>query len=406
MASRTSGPSSDIPDVVTEHSGDNDDNMVVSVPLATDDANRGGGGSGSSKKRKLDDNDSSPHINTNKEEKKSDDVSNNGNNNDNNSDNLLEGPRYTQNQLYQIRNDYDFFLVLYNCDPFKQLVEIIQPVLDTMTFKVVDRMTKSGKRFKGITVESMDEKKLSMIIARLKADEVYPELLKTQNFCVNATSFASLIKIVKQGCFLEMKRAKTSADLQVRCYNPNQSNYECSLTVPTIYSDENFPELNTMDYKFMVDLDLFTFKTVTRTATSLKAENIKLQIYEHTDVKKDTKITKVCISLDAEPGKPTSTHTFRSITKWDHKNAQTIITATDSMLLDQNVGSDDLHLCDADMTLVYDEKFSTNYLNLFVKSMEGQSITLKVSPDKPLVILYSLAGDMGFCHFIMAPVCK
>jgi hypothetical protein len=55
-----------------------------------------------------------------------------------------------------------------------------------------------------------------------------------------------------------------------------------------------------------------------------------------------------------------------------------------------------------------DENFSTKYLNLFLKSMERQIITLKMSPKKPLVIIYPLAADddVGYCTFIVAPGIK
>jgi hypothetical protein len=90
------------------------------------------------------------------------------------------------------------------------------------------------------------------------------------------------------------------------------------------------------------------------------------------------------------------------LTKWDRQNAnQTVITTTDAT-------SDEKEEDDSRLKLVLDECFSTKYLHLFLKSMDRQTITLRMSPARPLVIIYQLDGgeNVGYCNFILAPTVK
>jgi hypothetical protein len=313
--------------------------------------------------------------------------------------------KFTISQVYKISNDNDFFVLFHNSTPFKTLVELIHQVLENIHFRVVDRIQKNGQRFRGITVNSMDPKNVSMIVARLKADEVYPDHLSEQNFCVSSDAFSSLVKIIKPGCCLELKRPKNDANIKIKGYNANRKNYESSSSIPTLDIDDKPFPLDTIDYKFVVDINLQILKSITKVAqnTNINALNINFKIYEGVDEKNETKTTKVCISLDADDNHPTTSHTFRSVTKWDRQNSiQTVIKTNESTEDEEDMNNDET------LSLVLDENFSTKYLNLFLKSMERQIITLKMSPKKPLVIIYPLAADddVGYCTFIVAPGIK
>jgi hypothetical protein len=51
----------------------------------------------------------------------------------------------------------------------------------------------------------------------------------------------------------------------------------------------------------------------------------------------------------------------------------------------------------------YNEIFSTNYLNLVLKSMDRQTVQLYMSKSLPLVIKYSLGNDQSHIQVILAP---
>lgn len=311
-------------------------------------------------------------------------------------------PTFSITQIHRICQENDFFMLFHNSTPFKDLVDLIQPVLENITFKVVDRLLKNGQRFKGIVVNSMDSKKVSMVVARLRADEVFPESIKEQEFTVKSQDFTSFLKMIKKGCCLEIKREKGKEELKIRGYNPNKRNHESRISVPTLDIKEETDQLDTQNYKFIVNMDLQMLRNITRVAqtNSVNASNIKFQIYEGMDDGKNNRITKVCVSLDGGPGTANVTETFRSITKWNKQQdgGQTVITTSD--MLDDEQDTDD-----STLNLVLDQKFATNYLHMFLKSMDHQSITLRMSTDKPLVVIYQLDGgeNVGYCNFILAP---
>jgi hypothetical protein len=339
------------------------------------------------------------------EKKKSEDEKKKSSNNKDDVISVIDAaskPMFTVAQIHKFSQENDFYMLFHNSTPFKDLVDLIQPVLETITFKIVDRMLKNGQRFKGITVNSMDSKKVSMVVARLRADEVFPESIKEQEFSVKSQDFVSFLKMIKKGCCLEIKREKGKEELKIRGFNPNKRNHESRISVPTLDIDEKTDQLDTQNYKFIVDMDLQMLRNITRVAQtgSVNATNIKFQIYEGTDPGKTNQITKVCVSLDGGPGTANVMETFRSVTKWNKQQdgGQTVITTTDT--LDDDKDSDD-----SDLVLVLDQKFSTHYLHTFLKSMDHQSITLRMSQDKPLVVIYQLDGgeNIGYCNFILAP---
>ena len=313
-------------------------------------------------------------------------------------------PAFTMAQVHSISGKHDFFMVLNNSTPFKDLVDLIHPVLETINFKVVDRNTRSGKRFRGIVINSMDPKKVAMIVARLCVDTIFPETFPEQEFCIASSTFPDMIKSIEKGSSMEIKRIKGSNDVVIRGFNANMKNNESIISVPTFDRTDEAPQLNILDYKFIIDIELNSLRTLTRIAatTSINAQNIEFKIFELVDDATDQKITKVCISYDGGPNIPKLTKNFLSKTKWNRQsNGQTVITSSD-FSEDQEIEDE------TQMKLVLYEKFTTKYLNLFLKSMDRQTITLRMSPDRPLVIVYPLNGgeDIGYCNFILAPTVK
>ena len=55
------------------------------------------------------------------------------------------------------------------------------------------------------------------------------------------------------------------------------------------------------------------------------------------------------------------------------------------------------------MVVKYEERYSAQYLNFFLKSMERQIITMKLSADQPLIIHYPLGADRSYICFVLAP---
>ena len=49
------------------------------------------------------------------------------------------------------------------------------------------------------------------------------------------------------------------------------------------------------------------------------------------------------------------------------------------------------------------ENFSTDYLSMFVKGMDKNTINIRLSRKKPLLLNYLLDGDRSMICFVLAP---
>ena len=319
----------------------------------------------------------------------------------------ISRPMFTDRQIFDISQKYDFFMILNNCTPFKDLIDLIHPVLEQINFNVIERLTKKGQLFRGITINSMDPNQIAMISARLKFDTIVPQKLEVdQNFCISASSFQELIRGIDKGSSIEIKRLKSGNDVIIRGFNANVKNNESIISIPTIdYSKEKNEEIrfNTMDYKYLIDIDLNALRSLVKLAQSpqINAKNIEFKIYELVNARAGEKINKLCISYDSGPNISKMTKNFFSKTKWGRDTKQTVIT-TDDYSDEQGIEDE------TRMELVLFEKFTTRYMFMFLKSMERQIINLYITNDKPLVIIYPLNGgeDVGRCNFILAPAVK
>ena len=79
---------------------------------------------------------------------------------------------------------------------------------------------------------------------------------------------------------------------------------------------------------------------------------------------------------------------------------------TGSIVCKQNAGVDDDE--DEQIVIKMDEEvsltFALRYLNFFAKATPlAKSVSLKMSPDVPLVVEYTMEDDIGHIRFYLAP---
>lgn len=304
----------------------------------------------------------------------------------------------TKHEKRQKKQDVDFRIVFMNSKPFKELVGLISPVLVDCNFNIVNK-----SKFKGISINSIDPSKQCMIVARLNCDEIEPySIPKDTGFCVSMSTFSAILKnAVKPNAAIEMKRNVNSTNIIIQGYNPSTNNYITNSEIPTLEKTDDSPKLNVLGYEHVVKFDLQTLRGIVKTAQNQKisADKICFQIYEGKCLD-NTKETMIKVTIQGDLGLR-STHTFRSLTRWENKGEdRTIITTSEDS---EELGSQPR----VPLKKVFDERYSTEFLNLFMKSMERQEIVLRFSPGKPLVVQYDFGGEtMGYCNFILVPIRK
>ena len=308
---------------------------------------------------------------------------------------VLAKPTYPLSRIHTIKQNNDFFLVFYDSDLFKTLISVVHPILKEIQFKVVAK-----KSMRGITVNSIDENKSAMVVARLPADEMFAEEMSEQKFCVTSESFASMVKALKSNCCLEIRREKRSSRIDIRCYQPAKKNYESSIQIPTLNKDDDeVPQMKILDYNFILDIDLNILRSITRVASNggVSAQNIRFLISER-NLDDATKITRVTISMDAPEGNPSMDHTFRFKTSMENDAQQTVL-KIDDCLNEEEVAR---LVEEEEMVNLYDQRFSTKYLQTLLKPMDRDKVQLRLSPNRPLVLTYPV-GPEGYVNFLLAP---
>jgi hypothetical protein len=317
-------------------------------------------------------------------------------------------PSLNAAQIHNISTTYDFFVVLENSTPFKNMVEMISPILESVTFKIINK-TSEGKTFKGIFISSMSKSKVAMVMGNVVVQTLYPENLATQTFTVNTAEFNDTLKILEKNCCLEIKRLKDQNNVILRGFNANNKNREAIIEHTTLVDTSDAFKLNPINYNYTVSMELSPLKSMTRAGSSaaMDSTEIEFQIFEFINTEDNTKFTKVCISLGGDKCSTKMSQVFWSKTKWDESNPNKVVIKTDN--IDETESEQELYIgIESKMTSVFQEKYSTKYLYQFFKCMDRASVMLKLSPESPIVIIYPLDGgeSVGTVSFILAPTVK
>jgi hypothetical protein len=301
-----------------------------------------------------------------------------------------------------IASKHEFFMSFRITEHFKKMIDLICPVMSTIDFCIMHKINKSGQTFQGVHINTMDDSTVCMIVARLSADEVVLPLGKKEySFTVAASQIQAFVKNFPDNNALEFKQMKGADDVQMRSFNQNDNSFETKTTIPTIDMQKQKNIIDTLNYDYTVEISLPMFRTIIKTAQSgnVGAKYVGFEIFEAVDVVQGLKMSKLVISVDTGAGGVRQDNCFNSVTEWkrDTKGQTTIRT---SRQINNHTVSHDL------LKSVFCQKFPVKYLNLFVTPIWKDVIQLRLSMEKPMVVLYPFSEDQkrGYCNFILAPV--
>ena len=272
----------------------------------------------------------------------------------------------------------------------RTLMEVVGNVLTRINV----RLASSAGSFM-LCIDSIDPQHVCMIQARLVCE-------KTQNltegqessFCVDSSIINHILKNIPTHYSVDLEKHTTNADLHIHAYESLSNSHHVRYELPTLVDDSETMALNDLSYKYTVEIDLGTLRQIVKMSSQLRAQKLTLTVREPNV---SDKVQRTAFSISSN-GDAKQTHNFYSATLADSAQSQeacVIRAVTDS----QTVDIDRL----STMRTMYEDHFSAQYLGLFLKSMERQIITMKVSNDKPLVLYYPLGADRSFICFVLAP---
>lgn len=273
----------------------------------------------------------------------------------------------------------------------RTLVDVVGNILNRVNFRI-NHDSKKNVYF--LCIDSIDPQHVCMIQARLTCEKVF-NLTGTETFCVDTNILNTLLKNVPPHYSLDLTKNKDSADIYMRTYESLSNSHETHYIISTLVDDSETMQLSDMSYKYTIEIDLGTLRQIVKMSQALRANNIEFSVKEPSDDKIGVSRTTFSIS---SRGDACQEHRFNSatVTEPGSENQTCVIrAATDSTGPDTVEGEQ--------MNIKYCDEFSTQYLNYFLKSMERQIITMKLSQDKPLILHYPLGADRSYICFVLAP---
>lgn len=272
----------------------------------------------------------------------------------------------------------------------RTLVEVVGNILTRINF----RITYDEKRDTYcLCIDSIDPQHVCMIQARLVCEKTV-NVNHEIDFCVDSNILNLILKSVPSHYSLDLEKHSDSADVRICAYETLSNSHFTNFELPTLVDDSETMQLTDMSYKYTIEIDLGTLRQIVKMSMSLRANQMDFSVREPSD--NTARVLRTTFTISSH-GDATQSHNFHSATVAQGLSNDTYVirAATDSTAPES--------IDDDKTTVVYKDAFSAQYLNLFLKSMERQIITMKLSQDKPLIVHYPLGADRSYICFVLAP---
>ena len=273
----------------------------------------------------------------------------------------------------------------------RTLVDVVGNILNRVNFRITHD-AKKNTYF--LCIDSIDPSHVCMIQARLSCEKCF-NLKGNETFCVDTGILNTLLKNVPAHYSLDLVKKTSSADIYMRTYESLSNSHETHYILSTLVDDSETMQLSDMSYKYTIEIDLGTLRQIVKMSQALRANHIQFSVCEPHEAVNGVSRTTFSI---ASKGDATQEHRFNSATVTEpgtEDQTCVIRAATDSTGPETVEGEN--------MDIKYQDAFATQYLIYFLKSMERQIITMKLSQDKPLILHYPLGADRSYICFVLAP---
>ena len=273
----------------------------------------------------------------------------------------------------------------------QKLVDIVEKVLTSITLRV--SKTDSGGR---MHIDSIDQKKACMVQARIDVMKFHVDPSRecdSISFSVRSKPLLTCLMSSPSHFSVDMMQYVGSTSVYVRSYDSLSNSHVFEAEIKTIVDESETFELADLQYKYEVQMDLSILRGIVKSAHALNSCDIRMQVFE------------------PNPGSSNRLTAFRVSAEGgdDAVPANIFISELDSetnVIRTEESVQTEIELCD--MLVQYDERFSVNYMHSFMKSMERQNLSMKISPSSndspalPLVIEYPLGKSENFIKFVLA----
>lgn len=256
--------------------------------------------------------------------------------------------------------------------------------------------------FKGFSIETLDTSRVCLVQARISGHVTVFNPKEQHSFCVRMTNLNLCLKSARPSDFVDFWNPINSTDVVVQIHEPHVSSYVPVFTMRTLailnQSDEI---LKPMQYDFYVELDLETFKNQLKTAKSLRADNIKIDVHglrSRDSSCTDPVTTFFVISYDGD--EVNSKCMFQSSTEPPKNDAEPLVIRASVPVSDEYTGMPPM----SQLLNIYSGVFGIEILSLATKGMERHALTMRLGVEKPLLLEFPLgSGSVDYIRCVVAP---
>ena len=286
-------------------------------------------------------------------------------------------------------NELEWQITFNQTQGLRTLVEVVGNILTRVNF----RITYDARRATHfLCIDSIDPQHVCMIQARLICEKT-ANLERDVDFCVDSSILNLILKSIPSHYSIDLGKRAESPDICINAYETLANSHHTNYRLPTLVDDSETMQLTDMAYKYTIEIDLGTIRQIVKMSMSLRSNQLDFSVKE--PLEKLEGVSRTTFTV-ASHGDATQSHSFHSATvaHGDADDSYVIRAATDSTAPEIEATGE---------TVVYKDAFSVQYLNFFLKSMERQIITMKLSQDKPLIVHYPLGADKSYICFVLAP---
>jgi len=158
----------------------------------------------------------------------------------------------------------------------RTLVEVVGNILTRVNFRI-KHDPKKDMFF--MCIDSIDPQHVCMIQARLTCEKTF-NLKEDVDFCVDTTILNTLLKSVPAHYSLDLVKKEGCADIFMRTYETLSNSHETHFVLSTLVDDSETMALSDMFYKYTIEIDLGTLRSIVKMSMALRANHIDMSVRE------------------------------------------------------------------------------------------------------------------------------
>jgi len=315
----------------------------------------------------------------------------------------------------------DTFSFTFECTTaFRTFSSVISELLQRAEFQVIRDKKDANKGT--IKVESINSKQVCLVIAQLGCN------MKAHGggdprFYVSTNDLIQCLRSIPHHYQVNVSMTSSNT-VDMFASDPISTSHEMGYKLNTLLNDDPMPgRMNTLEYDYTLELDTSTLRRFVRTTKDLHGEDVCFRIEqqkhrsgrcagEQAQGKTTQKQQHIVLTIEAEGTSVQLKETFHSIVS-EREDGTNVIVCTDDQEEDQEFSPNALRSGGTDDTcgrkaeefdLKYEDTFQASYIAQFLKHLDKNCVTVRMSTGKPLLLTYNLASHSdSFVTLVLAP---